>query len=108
MFSQFKNSSYKIVTVSESQFELISRGCVSAVVVLEPTLPGIKITSHFILAHADAALIARVDRHYPSTINGRVVVEFNLVQPQNPKPKPKPKPKHGEFFITELSAEQLK
>lgn len=104
MFSQFKNSSYKIVTVSESQFELISRGCVSAVVVLEPTLPGIKITSHFILAHADAALIARVDRHYPSTINGRVVVEFNLVQPQNPKPKPK----HGEFFITELSAEQLK
>lgn len=104
MFSQFKNSSYKIVTVSESQFGLISRGCISAVVVLEPALLGIKITSHFILAHADAALIARVDRHYPGTITGRVVIEFSLVQPQNPKPKPK----HSEFFITELSAEQLK
>lgn len=83
-FSQFKNSSYKIVTVSESQFELISRGCVSAVVVLEPTLPGIKITSHFILAHADAALIARVAKYYPSTVTGRVVIEFNLVE--TPKP----------------------
>ena len=98
MFSQFKNSSYKIVTVSESQFELISRGCVSAVVVLEPTLPGIKITSHFILAHGDAAMIARVDRHYPSTITGRVVIEFSLVHP----------PKPGEFFLTESPAEQPK
>ena len=101
-------NSYKIVTVSDSQFELIGRGCISAVIVNDPVLPEIQKTEHFIIAHGDAAMIARVDRHYPSTITGRVVVEFNLVQPQNPKPKPKPKPKHGEFFITELSAEQLK
>ncbi|MCX8678591.1 hypothetical protein J3U22_03140 [Gilliamella sp. B2865] len=82
-FSQFKNNSYKIVTVSESQFELISRGCISAVIINEPAPPEIQENNYFILTYADAAMIAHVERHYPSSIAGRVVIEFNLVQKPN-------------------------
>ncbi|OCF98857.1 hypothetical protein [Gilliamella sp. wkB308] len=92
-------NSYKIVTVSDSQFELIARGCISAVIVNDPVLPEIQKTEHFILAHGDAAMIARVDRHYPSAITGRVVIEFSLVEPRS----------HNEQFeLTELCVEQLK
>lgn len=83
MFGQFKKNSYKIVTVSESQFELISRGCVSAVIINEPAPPEIQKNNYFILAYADAAMIAHVERHYPSSTAGCVVIEFNLVQKPN-------------------------
>lgn len=91
-------NSYKIVTVSDSQFELIGRGCISAVIVNDPVLPEIQKTEHFIIAHGDAAMLAYVTRHYPSAITGRVVIEFSLVHP----------PKSGEFFLTESPAEQPK
>lgn len=99
MFSQFKNSSYKIVTVSESQFELISRGCVSAVIVDDSVLHEIREKRSFILAHGDAAMVAEVWNDYPSSIAGRVVIEFNLVQTLD---------RDEQFCLTEQVLEQFR
>ncbi|OCF95636.1 hypothetical protein A9G08_10980 [Gilliamella sp. wkB195] len=99
MFSQFKNSSYKIVTVSESQFELISRGCVSAVIVNDSVLHEIREKNSFILAHGDAAMVAEVSYDYPSSITGRVVIGFDLVQTLN---------RDEQFCLTEQALEQFR
>lgn len=92
-------NSYKIVTVSETQFELIGRRCISAVIINEPIPTGIQKNNHFILAHADAAMLAYVTRHYPSAITGRVVIEFKLVNAVN---------LFHEFFLTEQSVKEFK
>ena len=99
MFGQFKKNSYKIVTVSESQFELISRGCVSAVIVDDSVLHEIREKRSFILAHGDAAMVAEVWHDYPSSIAGRVVIEFNLVQTLD---------RDEQFCLTEQVLEQFR